>query len=308
MELATADPSDLEPLARLAERCQLDPERHCVYVGLDAASIASEVADIPEWHDTTTVVTVDARFAGWLLAEVDDELRRIWWWGPFVDEADWADWADIADALYTAARDALVHRVPAAATYGEELAADGRSVSMRQFAARHGFSTEEGSVCLVKPAHPLGSPARPSAASVPAAGLVALGTETPDVVAAGVAALHDQLFPGTHTTGQTLAAGGDRLVRLAAIEGDEVVGYVAVEHQHDGSLYIDFVGVTPGHTGRGVGRRLVAEACRLGFEQGATWAHLTVRESNAGARSLYRSLGFEEERILAPFRRGFSIT
>ena len=43
---------------------------------------------------------------------------------------------------------------------------------------------------------------------------------------------------------------------------------------------------------QGVGRALVMEACRLGFEQAATRAILEVRASNDAARSLYTQMGF----------------
>jgi [ribosomal protein S18]-alanine N-acetyltransferase len=43
---------------------------------------------------------------------------------------------------------------------------------------------------------------------------------------------------------------------------------------------------------QGVGRALVMEACRLGFEQAATRAILEVRASNDAARSLYSQMGF----------------
>jgi ribosomal protein S18 acetylase RimI-like enzyme len=39
----------------------------------------------------------------------------------------------------------------------------------------------------------------------------------------------------------------------------------------------------------------------------ATHAHLTVRSANDAARRLYASLGFTEERVLVPMRRGFTL-
>jgi ribosomal protein S18 acetylase RimI-like enzyme len=71
---------------------------------------------------------------------------------------------------------------------------------------------------------------------------------------------------------------------------------------------ISVTAAEPGYRGIGVGRALVSKACRRGFANTATHAHLTVRASNTEARALYRSLGFETERILVPYRRGFSLT
>ncbi|HLW92348.1 MAG TPA: GNAT family N-acetyltransferase [Roseiarcus sp.] len=52
--------------------------------------------------------------------------------------------------------------------------------------------------------------------------------------------------------------------------------------------------VAPEARGRGLGRRLVAALIDWGRRQGATNAYLLVRERNAPARALYRSLGFAE--------------
>ena len=43
------------------------------------------------------------------------------------------------------------------------------------------------------------------------------------------------------------------------------------------------------------------------LELGATSVNLTVRESNVAARALYDSLGFTTERVIRPYRKGFSL-
>lgn len=302
---------ELGTLAALAARCQADPRRHCTYAGTDADTIAAEVADVDGWQDQMVVARRDGRPIGWLLADVDTEVGRVWWWGPFVLDPDWAA---VADRLYRHARD-LVQRSTSGVGLGEELAADARSTEFAEFAARHGFRAEEPSACLV--AHPplTGADATVRDAADPTSAWTDPGPP-PDGIAIVtldtldrhdrevVAALHDGLFAGSHFTGRALVgAVGDRLHRLVAIDGGRPVGYVAIEHQHDDSLYVDYLGVAPDARGRGVGRALVAAACREGFERGATFAHLTVRASNSTARSLYASLGFVEERVIAPARR-----
>jgi ribosomal protein S18 acetylase RimI-like enzyme len=52
--------------------------------------------------------------------------------------------------------------------------------------------------------------------------------------------------------------------------------------------------VAPKARGRGLGRRLIAALIEWGGRQGAASAYLLVREANAPARALYRSLGFGE--------------
>jgi ribosomal protein S18 acetylase RimI-like enzyme len=302
-EFVRADPAWLAELARMAEACQQDPERHCTYAGLDTATIAADVADIASWESSITAAVAttpdgppsQVQVLGWILADVDEELARVWWWGPFVGDADWAG---IADLLYERARADLIDRIPAAGDFAEEMAVDSRAVVMQEFATRHGFHAEEASACLVVTPEQL---TMPGSIDVE---LRQLGPGTPDTVLDAVVSLHDTLFPNSHLPGARLADADDRHDRLVAMSGDEVAGYVALERQPDDSLYVDFVGVAPEHARRGVGRTLVAESCRRAFAAGATHAHLTVRTSNLAARSLYRSLGFEEERVLVPLRRG----
>jgi ribosomal protein S18 acetylase RimI-like enzyme len=306
LELTGPRPDELATLAALAARCQRDPRRHCVYTGDDATTITADVTDVESWEQQLVVARWSDEaaavqgIAGWLLAEVDHEIDRVWWWGPFVDDGH--DWPSVADALYRHARARLGSDRDGPA--GEEMAADQRSELFAELAARHGFTAEEGSACLVL--HP------PTATTAATGEITSPSDVTIDALRPehhdAVAALHDELFPGVHTTGRGLVtADSDRLVRLVAVLDGRVVGYVATELQHDGSLYIDFVGVAADVTRRGIGRSLVAEACREGFGRGATFAHLTVRTSNAAALAVYRSLGFDEDRVLAPYRLGISL-
>ena len=77
------------------------------------------------------------------------------------------------------------------------------------------------------------------------------------------------------------------------------------EIQPGGLGYIDFVGVHTDQRGRGFGRALVHATLTELVARGVSAAHLTVRESNVAARRLYGSLGFREERLLRPYRKGF---
>lgn len=74
---------------------------------------------------------------------------------------------------------------------------------------------------------PTTATSRSPGASTPSGGSTDL--ELGDLVAAdrpAVAALHDQLFPGTHPTGTKVADGNHRVV-LVARDAGSVVGYVA---------------------------------------------------------------------------------
>lgn len=267
-------------MVQLAAGQQVRVERHIGYLGTDPASIAADVAGVDGWTARTAVAVDGAgRLAGWLLAETDDEMGRVWWWGPFaVDE----DWAPTADALYGAAA------VLTAATE-EELAPDERHRLAAEFADRHGFRPETASAVLSYRGEGFGG----------AGGARPLDVE----LRRPVVALHDVLFPGTHTTGEALVRSDD--VRLVLSEHGALAGYVAAEVHTDGSGYIDFLGVDPAARGRGIGRRLVEGAVDALLARGVTSVNLTVRESNGAARALYDSLGFTEERLIRPYRKNF---
>lgn len=283
--IGPARPDDLPGLAALAEDAQSSPETFIGYYGEDRATIAAEIEEVEEWAAATVVARTDGKILGWLLAETEPEIHRIWWWGPVVAPA--ASWDDVADALYRSARDGVD-----ASFDQEELAADDRSDRVRSFAERHGFTGEEASVLL-----------RVAITTTPVAhGVEPLVDDDHDAVVA----MHDRLFHGTHTPGRQLV-GKDDAVQFVVRESGVPVGYVSVDLQPDGAGYVDYLGVTETERGRGLGRLLVAAALDELRRRGIEMAFLTVRESNAAARSLYASLGFDEERLLRPYRRGFSL-
>jgi len=55
------------------------------------------------------------------------------------------------------------------------------------------------------------------------------------------------------------------------------------------------IGLLPDFRGRGIGRRLMQQTIEAAFAFGLTRVELTVREGNANAIALYKSLGFETE-------------
>ena len=57
------------------------------------------------------------------------------------------------------------------------------------------------------------------------------------------------------------------------------------------------VGVHPDYQGRGLGRAIVVEAMHFLAEAGSEVCILYVDTSNAAALELYRTLGFELERV-----------
>jgi RimJ/RimL family protein N-acetyltransferase len=65
-----------------------------------------------------------------------------------------------------------------------------------------------------------------------------------------------------------------------------------VIYSHSGTLGI---GLLPEYRGKGIGRQLMRRTIDAAFAFGLTRIELTVREANANAIALYKSLGFEIE-------------
>ena len=289
MNVRRVGDDELATLAALAAPLQADGRSHVAYLAVEADDIRAELEE-STWA-TVSAVDVDAggRVVAWLIGDIENDIGRVMWLGPFVASGVWAA---TASRLLAAARDQL----PASVTE-EELAVDGRFESCRAWAVTEGFAADEGSYVLT-----LDGPLDPPATSE------LLVREIRDEDHGAVVRLHEDMFPGTHTTGLRLVAGHDeRHRRLVAEQEGEVVGYVAVEIQADGSGYIDFVGVDPAARRSGVGGALVRAGVAELRSSGAVSIGLTVREGSDGARELYASLGFREERFIVPLRRGFSL-
>ena len=282
--------ADRPALAALAARLQVRPDRHIVYLGFDAATIAAEmVAEDDDWTAAAAVVLEGEEPVGWLMGSVDPNMGRVWWFGPFIDAAESA-WVTIADELYETAS-ALLD----ASVTEEEFAPDARFTELIAWAVERGCHVDPGSAVLSLHGE------------LPLPSIVTRPVTTADLDTVG--RLHDELFPSTHTTGATLVSDGDEAhIRLATERDGAVVGYVAAERQADGDGYIDYLGVAPTARRQGLAAELSRAAVAALRLLGCGLVHLTVRAESDGARALYASLGFEEERVVTPLRRGFSLT
>ena len=91
-------------------------------------------------------------------------------------------------------------------------------------------------------------------------------------------------FSDAHASGNTLT--------VLTVDG-VTSGIAAVMHVLDESELLE-IAVQPAMQGRGYGKALLAQAIELGRRNGAVRMFLEVRESNARARKMYTSFGFEE--------------
>ncbi len=106
--------------------------------------------------------------------------------------------------------------------------------------------------------------------------------------------LHRTCFPDSYTEGGALLASRGEAGRiLMTAEGPRFTGYLAASLEEGPSEgFVQYLGVAPDRRGRGLGRRLLAQALRWFQESGMPQASLTVEDRNTGARGLYESVGF----------------
>jgi [ribosomal protein S18]-alanine N-acetyltransferase len=275
-------------LAAVAAPLQALPTRFQAYFGEDVDEIAAEIDEEPDWRAHTTVATDRGELVGWVIAEHDDEVGRIWWWGPVVVASH--DWTAVAAELLDAATAHVGDRFEQF-----EFAVDARHVDAIAFAERRGHRRFTGSVLLE-----LDDLGECSSNPSEAVDIGPLGDADIDAVSR----LHDELFPDTHLTSGQLVSSREDVLLAARLDG-ATIGYLRAEIQPGGNGYLDFLGVDDRHRGSGVGGALVEQAIVELAARGAKTVSLTVREDNVAARALYARLGFAGDRILVPLRLGF---
>ena len=88
--------------------------------------------------------------------------------------------------------------------------------------------------------------------------------------------------------------------QFVALSGGEVIGWCDVTpkprpiYAHNGVLGM---GLLPQFRGRGIGKRLIAQALAAAQDFGLQRVELTVRENNVNAIALYKKVGFEIEGV-----------
>ena len=277
-----ARPEEREAVAAYIARRNADPASHIGYCGTQASEVAHALDtlwDEASWHTLFVVAEDGGRLVGVCGVDADRASGHGEVWGPFGEAA-------IADRLWPALLDLAPQDLTRFSLFAEV-----RNEAVLGFARTHGFEPRTGQWILsFAPSQLAGLPASPDLVE-------------PD--GAAVAALHDQLFPGTYYDGRELLKRQNAHRRLFAAQvAGRLVGYLYAEAEPAfGEGRIEFVGVTEAARGRGIGAQLLAEGLRwlFGFE-GMGPITLCVGEDNPAAIGLYRKVGFGVTHHMAHFQ------
>jgi ribosomal protein S18 acetylase RimI-like enzyme len=105
--------------------------------------------------------------------------------------------------------------------------------------------------------------------------------------------------PLQETTKFVLSNIAQKNPQFVVLSGGNVVGWCDVLRNTERPVYAHCgtlgIGLLPEFRGRGIGRQLMQTTIDAAWQCGITRIELTVREHNANAIALYRSLGFEFE-------------
>ena len=101
-------------------------------------------------------------------------------------------------------------------------------------------------------------------------------------------------FPDGWNKNMLLSAfNGGRFYALGVFDGDKLVGVITFSKGYD-DADIEGVVVKSSHRGKGIAKKLIEKAEQILASQSNTKILLEVRESNLPARSLYKSVGFND--------------
>ena len=105
---------------------------------------------------------------------------------------------------------------------------------------------------------------------------------------------------------QTLIADPTRII-LVAEEDGEIIGVAHGRTEEGGLSWLGFIGVTPTHRRRGIGRQLVQEYIKESRTRGASKVSLNTAPQLKTAMKLYADLGFVPEGYLRRHRYGVDL-
>lgn len=275
------DPTALAEIAAFVGAANADPTQHIGYVDTSAAEATATLSELDAEAVFALGRDADGALVGVLAAEWDTELGRTWLYGP---------WGAAPDGLYAAVR---AHLPPDAAEH--ELFCDAANTSVAAFAARHGFTLQGEHMILEL--------SRAAVAGLPPAATPA--GPIPADQRDAFTALHETCFPDTHTGAAAILAGERHyLPPLGVLTDGALVGYVALTAEPEfGRAQVEYLGVAPGHRGRGLATDLVRSAVHTAFRDPRVGVvSLTVSATNPAALRVYQKAGFVVERTMRCYR------
>ncbi len=116
--------------------------------------------------------------------------------------------------------------------------------------------------------------------------------------------LEEKSFPSPYPMGYLrFLANKNRSTFLVAEADDRLLGYVIADIRNEREGHIISIAVRPEKRRRGIARLLIRNVDRKLEEAGADRVKLEVRKSNTSAIELYRSLGYETDRLVPGYYR-----
>ncbi|CUS05860.1 protein of unknown function [Candidatus Promineifilum breve] len=287
LRIVRCHPSRLDALVAFVAAHNGAPEHHIGYFGLSADDVRQSILMLNLRYDRGFRLALRGNhLVGVLGVDFDREIGRAWLYGPLVIDADWAA---VADALYDAARQGIP-----AGIVEQQLFIDAANQNGGQFAARHGF--HEHGAWAIYGITPQRMDALPAAAAEP----------WDAAYADQLAALHDELFPGSNYTLSymlsELAKGG---ILWLLTDNGRLAGYFFGRAEPEsGEAYVDLLGVAADYRRQGLGRQLVlAGLSALRPMPGLRQVSLSVAAGNEAAMNLYDALGFIKERDMVAWQK-----
>lgn len=272
-----AGSKELRSLAEMTVAHSADPERHCLH-SYSSGTVGDVYQDLEKLRASgdfrCSAAHRNGKFIGGLACEFDEERKRVWLRGPYLE-----DWNDIE------ARDGVwSHLLTLLPFTGPQLDSfiNIRNEASARFYTDLGFRT-------VRPIHSYTAP-RPHLLPK----LDSRCEPIPKEHEAAYCKLHKACFASAQTGPACLDERNENLTILAFIEGEEFLGYIHVAAEpHPPEGYVEFLGVQPEARRRGIGRALLASGLHWCFvEKQLPQVGLTVNEELNGAQSLYESMGF----------------
>jgi ribosomal protein S18 acetylase RimI-like enzyme len=277
---------DLAAIVEFIAALNVKAEHRIGYVGETPDEIARDLLEYGA-VDNAFVARRNGELVGYMALDVDEELGRSYFIGPWVHVSDWDE---IANRLV----DECLAIVPDGAVAQLEMFFDIANDNVSRFGNTLGFVTykdvrtlrfDRSDLDNMEPGRAIPIEARHHDSLVK---------------------LHDRTFPNTHLPGARMLTGlAENKVCFVRSESDEVMGYIYLEVDETiGSASVEFLGTDERARARGIGADLVRTGLHwmFGFESvSETW--LVVDEDNAGARRLYDRLGWTEVHRLTSMRR-----